>query len=357
MIIYVIRHGETRMNIEGRLQGRVDEPLLDSGRELARLTGEALADVPFDLVITSPLSRAKETGILAVSASARKQGKEIPVIVDSRLMEIDWGSWESCGCVPDNYSVPVSRETYSRFISDAIHFEGAPDGESIRDVIRRTGEFYQDLIHSPAWQDKTILVSTHGCAMRALLNPLYDDPSDFWQSHVPYNCAVNIIEADQGRSRFLAKDVIYYDESLCFNPYKSLDDTESEKDESLEKGGGSAVKVLCVEYPKCTTCRKAKKWLTDHHVDFEDRHIVEDNPTIEELRSWHEMSGLPLKRFFNTSGQAYRQNNIKDKLPGMTQEDQYALLATDGMLVKRPIIVGEDFVLVGFKEKEYEEKL
>ena len=117
------------------------------------------------------------------------------------------------------------------------------------------------------------------------------------------------------------------------------------------------MKVLFVEYPKCSTCKKAGKWLKDHDVEFDDRHIVEENPTAEELKEWHAKSSLTLKRFFNTSGQVYRNNGIKDKLPGMSEEEQYALLATDGMLVKRPIVVGEDFVLVGFKEKEWKEKL
>ena len=116
------------------------------------------------------------------------------------------------------------------------------------------------------------------------------------------------------------------------------------------------MKPLFLEYPPCGTCKKAKKWLEDRCIAFEDRHIVENNPTAEELKEWHKKSGLPLKRFFNTSGQIYRQNNIKDQLPSMSEEEQYALLATNGMLVKRPIIVGEDYVLVGFKEKEYEEK-
>ena len=110
------------------------------------------------------------------------------------------------------------------------------------------------------------------------------------------------------------------------------------------------MKVLFVEYPKCSTCKKAGKWLQEHGVGYDDRHIVEQNPTAEELKEWHEKSGLPLKRFFNTSGQVYRNNGTKDKLPGMSEKEQYALLATDGMLVKRPIVVGEDFVLVGFKE-------
>lgn len=115
--------------------------------------------------------------------------------------------------------------------------------------------------------------------------------------------------------------------------------------------------VLFVEYPKCSTCQKAKKWLDAHKVSYEDRHIKEQNPTAEELEAWHGRSGLPLKRFFNTSGQMYRSMELKDKLPSMSQEEQLALLATDGMLVKRPLVVGEDFVLVGFKEKEWEEKL
>ena len=115
--------------------------------------------------------------------------------------------------------------------------------------------------------------------------------------------------------------------------------------------------LLFVEYPKCSTCQKAKKWLTEQGLEFQDRHIVEENPTREELENWYKRSGLPLKRFFNTSGQIYRQNNIKDRLPSMSEEEQYALLATNGMLVKRPVIVADDFILVGFKEKEYEERL
>ncbi len=115
--------------------------------------------------------------------------------------------------------------------------------------------------------------------------------------------------------------------------------------------------VLFVEYPKCTTCQRAKKWLDNHGVSYEDRHIKENNPTAEELKIWYERSGLPLKRFFNTSGQIYRSMALKDKLPSMSQEEQLTLLATDGMLVKRPLVVGEDFVLVGFKEKEWEEQL
>lgn len=114
--------------------------------------------------------------------------------------------------------------------------------------------------------------------------------------------------------------------------------------------------VLFIEYPKCTTCKKAKRWLDEHGVEYVDRHIVEDNPTAAELKEWRERSGLPLRRFFNTSGMKYRELGIKAKLDaGMTDEEAYELLATDGMLVKRPIVVTDATVLTGFKEAAWEE--
>ena len=115
--------------------------------------------------------------------------------------------------------------------------------------------------------------------------------------------------------------------------------------------------MLFVCYPKCSTCQKAKAWLQERGVAFDERDIKQDNPTEQELRAWHEKSGLPLKRFFNTSGLQYKALGLKDKLPAMTEDEQYALLATDGMLVKRPLIIREDFALPGFKVKEWEERL
>lgn len=108
-------------------------------------------------------------------------------------------------------------------------------------------------------------------------------------------------------------------------------------------------------YPKCTTCKKAEKWLNDRGVTYELRDIKENDPTVEELTEWYKKSGLPLKKFFNTSGLLYKSMNLKDKLPMMTEEEQLSLLATDGMLVKRPILVNGETVLVGFKESEWEE--
>lgn len=115
--------------------------------------------------------------------------------------------------------------------------------------------------------------------------------------------------------------------------------------------------ILFVEYPPCSTCQKAKKWLDGHGISYTDRHIKLENPTREELQAWHRQSGLPLKRFFNTSGLRYKELNLKERLPEMTEQEQYDLLASDGMLVKRPLLLGPDFVLVGFREAEWVQAL
>lgn len=115
--------------------------------------------------------------------------------------------------------------------------------------------------------------------------------------------------------------------------------------------------MLFVHYPKCTTCKRAKKWLDEHQISYEERDIKENNPSLEELKEWYQRSGLPLKRFFNTSGMLYKEMKLKDKLPEMSEDEQLALLASDGMLVKRPIVVTKESVLVGYKEAQWEEEL
>ena len=125
---------------------------------------------------------------------------------------------------------------------------------------------------------------------------------------------------------------------------------------SLRRGkDGVNMEFLC--YSKCSTCQKAKKWLDANGIEYTERPIKEQNPTIEELKAWHKRSGLPLKKFFNTSGLLYKNMKLKDKLPSMSDEEQYALLATDGMLVKRPMVIGNEYVLLGFREADWEEKL
>lgn len=115
--------------------------------------------------------------------------------------------------------------------------------------------------------------------------------------------------------------------------------------------------MLFLEYPKCSTCQKARKWLDSHEVSYTDRHIVEENPTFEELKEWYGRSGLPLKRFFNTSGMLYKEMKLKEKLPEMSEEEQLQLLSTNGMLVKRPLLIDDNLVLTGFKEAEWEDSL
>lgn len=115
--------------------------------------------------------------------------------------------------------------------------------------------------------------------------------------------------------------------------------------------------MLFLEYPPCSTCKKAKAWLEANGVPYAARHIKEDNPSYDELKAWQKKSGLPLKKFFNTSGLIYKSLNLKEKLPTMSEEEQLRLLASDGMLVKRPLAVGEDFVLTGFKEAQWKDQL
>ena len=115
--------------------------------------------------------------------------------------------------------------------------------------------------------------------------------------------------------------------------------------------------MLFLEYPKCSTCQKARKWLDSREVSYTDRHIVEENPTFEELKEWYGRSGLPLKRFFNTSGMLYKEMKLKEKLPDMSEEEQLQLLSTNGMLVKRPLLIDDNLVLTGFKEAEWEDSL
>lgn len=115
--------------------------------------------------------------------------------------------------------------------------------------------------------------------------------------------------------------------------------------------------MIFIEYPKCTTCKKAKKWLDDRGIEYTDRHIVEDNPTFDELKTWYEKSGLPLKRFFNTSGLLYKSMELKDRLATMSENEQLTLLASNGMLVKRPLLITDEAVIPGFREKEWEQAI
>ncbi len=215
MKIYMIRHGETRLNETGRLQGRIDEPLNQKGEELARLTGEEFHAVPFDLAFSSPLKRAYDTARLFLSAN----DNPIPEIrTDSRLLEIDWGAWDLLGCIPSNFEIP-DKEEYKAFKIDPWNYHPDNGGETIHDVAQRTKDFFQWLTSHEEWKDFTVLVSTHGCAGRGFQCNFFENNDDYWRGTVPPNCCVSIGEVDEKGARMYVLDHVSYDKSLIYNPY------------------------------------------------------------------------------------------------------------------------------------------
>lgn len=213
MRLYIIRHGETRWNVEGRLQGQTDIELDDNGIRLARVTAEGMRDVPFDLGISSPLIRAKKTAEIIL------EGRDVPILTDQRIAELSFGSWEGLGCHKDNYEIP--SEHFDDFYKNPFAFVPGEGGETIRQLVKRTREFYLELTASREYRDKTILIATHGCAARALLNNVYEDKEDFWRGHVPMNCAVNIVDVTDGHAVLLEEDKVYYGEEDCVDFYKA----------------------------------------------------------------------------------------------------------------------------------------
>lgn len=218
MRLYIVRHGETNLNREKRLQGQLNEPLNQLGVDLAIETGRGLKDVHFDMAIASPLVRAYDTARLILSQNTTSSN--LTIAVDPRLIEIDWGCWDKKVCRGDQYEVPIEREEFNKFYDDPFNFCGAPDGETIAEVCKRTKPFMDEIISNETFKDKTILIGMHGCSMRALLNPLYNDPSDFWQGRIPMNCAVNIVDVIDGKASIIEEDKIFYDPAITGDIYK-----------------------------------------------------------------------------------------------------------------------------------------
>ena len=211
MKIYIVRHGETLGNKKGLFQGWLDTPLSNLGIKLAEITGEGLKNIKFDKVYASPLKRAYDTAQIIMSKNEYKT----PIIFDERIKEINMGDWEGQhfkgeNCVLDPKDVVLFHE-------DPFKLVGFNNGETILEVCKRTQDFLKDIATN---EDETILVATHGLALRAMLNFLYENKQDFWQGHVPYNCCVNIVEYKNNEFKLIEKDKIFYDKDMCIDRYK-----------------------------------------------------------------------------------------------------------------------------------------
>ena len=204
MKMYIIRHGQTPWNARKCLQGRSDVDLNENGIYLAELTGKALRDVTFDMAFTSPLIRAKHT------AQCILAGREVPIIEDERLIEISFGIYEGCCYAEENRQVP--QQWIENFFHAPQDYVAAPGGDSLDDVEKRTSDFMEDICSRKELQDKTILVSTHGCALRGLLNSIREsNREDYWHGGVSKNCAVSIVTCHRGEKPVLVEENhIYY---------------------------------------------------------------------------------------------------------------------------------------------------
>jgi len=202
MLLYVVRHGETSSNAEGRLQGQSNDPLNENGIRLAEITGQGLKAVHFDACISSPLIRAKQTAEIILQQSGNTG---VQIEFDDRIKEINFGVYEGKHLGTDE----LPRDEADNFLHAPFDFRGFPEGENIRQVCARTQGFLKEICSRG--DDKTYLVTTHGCALRCMLNFLYENSEDFWHGHVPYNCCVNVIEAKNRRIKLIEDDRMFYD--------------------------------------------------------------------------------------------------------------------------------------------------
>lgn len=205
MKIYVLRHGQTPWNVERRLQGRSDTELNENGREAARITGEAFQKIPFDLVFTSPLKRARQTAELFLGE------RNVPILEEERIIEISFGDYEGLSCARDHYQIP--DQEFLNFFDRPECYRTPPHGESLEELGKRTKEFMEELFQRKDLEDKTVLLSSHGCATRGILNSIrIFSMEDFWHGGVPKNCSVALIEVEKGIPRLIYENRTFYRE-------------------------------------------------------------------------------------------------------------------------------------------------
>lgn len=203
MRLYIIRHGETDWNIKRRFQGHSDIPLNEEGRRLAQITADALRDVPFTRIFTSPLKRAFETAIII------KGERDIPVITEPDIIEISFGEYEGLCCSKENYNIP--NPEFMNFFDKPEAYKPPKGAESIQELRKRTADFFEKLVHNKTMENDTILVSTHGAALRGILSHINNiGIEDFWKGGVHKNCAVTIVEVTDGTASVIEEGRIYY---------------------------------------------------------------------------------------------------------------------------------------------------
>lgn len=202
MKIYFVRHGETDWNKERKIQGQVDIPLNEFGRHLARETAKGLKDVPFDVCFTSPLGRARETAQIIL------QGRDVPILEDKRILEMNFGVLEGKCCSKEGWDVP---DSFQMFFDDPVHYQAPEGGEDFQAVRERTGDFLNWLFAQEQYRDSTVLVTTHGAAMAGLLNNLKKKPlAEYWGVGVHKNCGVTEVEVTDGRIDIISENKVYY---------------------------------------------------------------------------------------------------------------------------------------------------
>lgn len=202
MKIYFVRHGETDWNKERKIQGQVDIPLNEFGRHLARETANGLRDVPFDVCFTSPLERARETAQIIL------QGRDVPILEDKRILEMNFGVLEGKCCSKEGWDVP---DSFQMFFDDPVHYQAPEGGEDFQAVRKRTGDFLNWLFAQEQYRDSTVLVTTHGAAMAGLLNNLKKKPlAEYWGVGVHKNCGVTEVEVTDGRIEIISENKVYY---------------------------------------------------------------------------------------------------------------------------------------------------
>lgn len=202
MKIYFVRHGETDWNKERKIQGQVDIPLNEFGRHLARETAKGLRDVPFDVCFTSPLGRARETAQIIL------QGRDVPILEDKRILEMNFGVLEGKCCSKEGWDVP---DSFQMFFDDPVHYQAPEGGEDFQAVRERTGDFLNWLFAQEQYRDSAVLVTTHGAAMAGLLNNLKKKPlAEYWGVGVHKNCGVTEVDVTDGRIQIISENKVYY---------------------------------------------------------------------------------------------------------------------------------------------------